>query len=226
MRTPVLIINLKNYIEISGNNVLLIAEAAESVAKDLSVEIAVVPPIPSLALVSAKLTIPVLSQHVDSANVGSTTGYIVPELLKSWNVGGSLVNHSERRVSFGDLNQIIVRMKKIGLISVVCADTPEEVSQIAEFEPDFIAIEPHELIGSGISVSKAKPEVVSESIEAVKRVNSDVKVICGAGVVDGEDVVAALKLGAVGVLVASSIVKSLDWKKKITELAIPLLDQY
>ena len=226
MQTPILIINLKNYIEISGNNVLLLCKAAESVAKELSVEIAVVPPIPSLGMVSSKLAIPVLSQHIDSANVGSTTGYIVPELLKSWNVVGSLVNHSERRVSFDDLNQIIVRMKKVDLTSVVCADTPKEVSQIAKFNPDFIAIEPHELIGSGIAVSKAKPEVVSESIEAAKLVNSDVKIICGAGVVDGEDVVAALKLGAEGVLVASSIVKSSDWKKKITELAKPLLNQY
>lgn len=224
MQTPILIINLKNYIEISGNNAFLLAKAAENVAKDLSVEIAVVPPIPFLGMISTKISIPVLSQHIDSFNTGSTTGHIIPELLKSLNVTGSLVNHSEKRISFDDLNQIIIRMKEVGLTSIVCADTPKEVSQIVEFNPDFIAIEPHELIGSGIAVSKAKPEVITESIDAAKKINSNVKIICGAGVVNSEDVAAALKLGATGVLVASSIVKSSDWKNKISELAKPLID--
>lgn len=224
MQTPILIINLKNYIEISGNNAFLLAKAAEDVAKKFSVEIAVVPPIPFLGMISTKISIPVLSQHIDSFNTGSTTGHIIPELLKSLNVTGSLVNHSEKRISFDDLNQIIIRMKEVGLTSIVCADTPKEVSQIVEFNPDFIAIEPHELIGSGIAVSKAKPEVITESIDAAKKINSNVKIICGAGVVNSEDVAAALKLGATGVLVASSIVKSSDWKNKISELAKPLID--
>lgn len=224
MQTPILIINLKNYIEISGNNALLLSKAAEDVAKDLSVEIAVVPPIPFLGMISTKISIPVLSQHIDQFNTGSTTGHIIPELLKSLNVTGSLINHSEKRISFDDLNQIIIRMKEVGLVSIVCADTPQEVSQIAKFNPDFIAIEPHELIGSGIAVSKAKPEVITESINAVKQVNSNIKIICGAGVVNREDVTQVLKLGATGVLVASSIVKSSDWTNKISELAKPLLE--
>jgi triosephosphate isomerase len=51
---------------------------------------------------------------------------------------------------------------------------------------------------------------------------TQVKVICGAGMVAGEDVEAALKLGAVGVLVAGGIVKASDWRTKIIELATPL----
>ena len=223
MRTPLLIINEKNYLEVSGDNALNLAKAAESVAIDLGVEIVVAPPIPFLGIVAGNVSIPVLSQHTDSFKPGSVTGSIIPELVKSLNVSGSIVNHSEKRVQFEELNQIIPRLRDVGLISVICAGTSEEVSRIAALQPDFIAIEPPELIGSGIAVSKAKPEVVSSSVKAAQRVNSNVKVICGAGVVEPEDVAASSKLGAFGVLVASGIVKAPNWKKKILELAKPLV---
>ena len=223
MRTPLLIINEKNYLEVSGDNALNLAKAAESVATHLGVEIVVAPPIPFLGIVAENVSIPVLSQHTDSFKPGSVTGSIIPELVKSLNVSGSIVNHSEHRVQFEELNQIIPRLRDVGLISVICAGTSEEVSRIATLQPDFIAIEPPELIGSGIAVSKAKPEVVSSSVKAAQRVNSKVKVICGAGVVEPKDVAASLKLGAFGVLVASGIVKASNWKKKISELAKPLV---
>lgn len=219
MQTPVLIINEKNYLEVSGDRALKLAKAAEAVAGELGVAVAVAPPLPSLGLVAGAISIPVLAQHIDAANPGSSTGAIVPELVKSLGAIGSLVNHSEKRVPFDVLKQTVIRLKEVGLVSVVCAKSPEEVSRIAVVRPDFIAIEPPELIGSGIAVSKAKPEVVSDSVEAARQVDSNVRVICGAGIVTGEDVDAALKLGSVGVLVASGIVKASDWRAKITELA-------
>ncbi len=219
MQTPVLIINEKNYLEVSGDRALKLAKAAEAVAGELGVAVAVAPPLPSLGLVAGAISISVLAQHIDAANPGSSTGAIVPELVKSLGAIGSLVNHSEKRVPFDVLKQTVIRLKEVGLVSVVCAKSPEEVSRIAAVRPDFIAIEPPELIGSGIAVSKAKPEVVSDSVEAARQVDSNVRVICGAGIVTGEDVDAALKLGSVGVLVASGIVKASDWRAKITELA-------
>ncbi|MFQ6134255.1 MAG: triose-phosphate isomerase [Nitrososphaerales archaeon] len=222
MQTPVLIINEKNYLEVSGDGALKLARAAEAVASELGVEVAVAPPLPSLGLVAGAVSIPVLAQHTDAAKAGSSTGSIVPELVKSLGAVGSLVNHSEKRVPFEVLKLTVLRLKEAGLVSVVCAKTPEEVSRIAAVGPDFIAIEPPELIGSGIAVSKAKPEVVSDSVEAARRVDPKVRVICGAGIVAGEDVDAALRLGSVGVLVASGIVKASDWRTKIIELVEPL----
>jgi triosephosphate isomerase len=219
LQTPVLIINEKNYLEVSRDRALKLAKDAEAVASKLGVTVAVAPPLPSLGLVARAISIPVLAQHVDAANTGSSTGAIVPELVKSLGAIGSLLNHSEKRVPYDVLKQTVIRMKEVGLVSVVCAKSPEEVSRIAVVRPDFIAIEPPELIGSGIAVSKAKPEVVSDSVEAARQVDSNVRVICGAGIVTGEDVDAALKLGSVGVLVASGIVKDSDWRVKITELA-------
>ncbi|MCD6235493.1 MAG: triose-phosphate isomerase, partial [Thaumarchaeota archaeon] len=89
----------------------------------------------------------------------------------------------------------------------------------AALGPDMIAIEPPELIGTGIPVSKAKPEVVSGAVEAVKRINTEVHVLCGAGISTGEDVARAIELGAEGVLLASAYVKAKDPKKVLSEMA-------
>ncbi|MGB7881588.1 MAG: triose-phosphate isomerase, partial [Nitrososphaeraceae archaeon] len=90
---------------------------------------------------------------------------------------------------------------------------------IATFNPDFIAIEPPELIGSGKAVSKENPSIITESISAVAEKSDSSKVICGAGIVDKVDVESALKLGAKGILVASGIIKAKSWYEKIHELA-------
>ncbi|MCL4437224.1 MAG: triose-phosphate isomerase [Thaumarchaeota archaeon] len=222
MRTPILIINMKNYTEVSGDQAVRLAKAAEEVAGELSVEIAVAPPLPSLGQVVQAVSIPVLAQHTDPAKEGSTTGAIVPEMVKALGAAGSLVNHSEKRLPFEVIGETVHRLKGIGLTAVVCAKTSDEVAQITGLGPDFVAIEPPELIGSGIAVSKAQPEIVSRAVEAARKVDHSVRVICGAGIVTGEDVASALKLGSVGVLVASGIVKAVDWQDKIRELALPL----
>ena len=79
---------------------------------------------------------------------------------------------------------------------------------VALSEPDMVAIEPPELIGSGRAVSKERPEVIIESVKRIRAVNAKVKILCGAGITTGEDVYAALKLGTQGVLVASGVVKA------------------
>jgi len=84
--------------------------------------------------------------------------------------------------------------------------------------PDFVAIEPPELIGSGIPVSKADPDIVLKSVEAVKRIAPDVGVLCGAGITHGEDLKAALDLGSQGVLLASGIIKAKDQRKALEDL--------
>jgi triosephosphate isomerase len=76
------------------------------------------------------------------------------------------------------------------------------------------------LIGTGVPVSKAKPEVVSGTVDLVRRVNLDVTILCGAGITRGEDVSAALKLGTRGVLVASGIVKAKDPYAVMLEFAM------
>ncbi len=105
------------------------------------------------------------------------------------------------------------------LLTLVCAETPSASAAVASLEPDVIAIEPPDLIGSGISVSKARPELITTSLKRIRRVSPTLRVLCGAGVTTSEDVSKALELGSEGVLVASSIVKSKDPSHLLGEMA-------
>ncbi len=154
--------------------------------------------------------IPVLAQHVDPVGYGSYTGHTLAEAIKSAGAIGSLVNHSEQRLELWAIDEIIKRLRALGLTQIVCSNNDDVSRAVAVFEPDFIAVEPPELIGGDISVSKAKPEIVSRSVEKVRGIAKRTKVLCGAGIKNSEDVSKAIQLGADGVLLASGIVKAKD----------------
>lgn len=212
-----LIINFKNYEEISGEATLELSKIAEKVSHETSCEIVLAPPIASLALVCRSVAIPVIAQHVDAASLGASTGFCVPKITKSFGAAGSLLNHSEHRIEQGAIEDLIGQMGELGMSSIVCARTPEEVRHISRLNPDFIAIEPPELIGSGKAVSKENPKIISDSVDAAR--GSKSKVICGAGITDKSDVARAIELGSRGILVASGVIKARSWRDKILELA-------
>jgi triosephosphate isomerase (TIM) len=215
-----LIINFKNYLEIAGEKGMELSKVSEQVSNDTGVDIIISPPQPALSQVCATVKTPVLSQHVDFSKPGSTTGFMVPEIVKSYGAVGSLINHSEHRIdSIDSIRELVSILKNLQMVSIVCVRTPEEAGTIANFNPDFIAIEPPELIGSGKAVSTENPSIVTKSISAVVERSDSSKVICGAGIVDKADVESALRLGAKGVLVASGIIKAKSWYDKIHELA-------
>jgi triosephosphate isomerase (TIM) len=221
-KIPILILNFKNYHEIEGQKGIELARSVQKVSESFggSIQLVVAPPQPALALVKQNVNIPVFAQHLDYAEAGSTTGYFIPEMARSFGAQGSLLNHSEHRIDKLDTVQGLVnRLRSLQMVSVVCARTPSEVSTLARFEPDYIAIEPPELIGSGRAVSKENPSIVTDSINAAAKMSQNARVICGAGITDANDVISALKLGAVGILVASGIIKATSWIDKITELA-------
>ena len=63
-----------------------------------------------------------------------------------------------------------------------------------------------------------RQEVITNTVELVRRVNPEVKVLTGAGISTGEDVKKALELGTVGVLLASGVTKAKDPEKAIKNL--------
>ena len=215
MKRP-LIINFKNYDEVSGDGAVRLAKAAQAVAKKLKVEIVVAPPQPALAMVARSVRMPVICQHVDNEKLGSSTGYFLPEIAKSYGAAGSLINHSEHRIEMKQIASLVERLRKLDMTSIVCAREPWEVMEVSVFQPDFIAIEPPELIGTGRAVSKENPAIITRSIEAA---GSRSKVICGAGITGRGDVAKAMELGSHGILVASGIIKARSWPAKIAELA-------
>ena len=218
-----LVINCKNYMEVAGDRIVRFVETAEKVSKRYNVEIAVAPPQHLIGAVAGRggssSSIPILAQHVDESGIGSTTGFVVPEMLKESGVSGSLINHSEHRIPDAAVQRLVQRMRGLGMISIVCVRDVAEAGRYAGFNPDYIAIEPPELIGSGRAISKERPEMITDAGDAIAGVGSQAGLLCGAGIISGADVARAVELGAKGVLVASGIVKAADWDGIISEFA-------
>lgn len=210
---------MKTYIEGTGKKALELAEKAEKVSYDTNICIGLAPQYVDIAPLAKAVSLPIFAQHIDSIKPGSFTGYVLPEAVKEAGAVGTLINHSERSLKLAEIDATIRKAKALDLVSVVCTNNSNVSVSAATLNPDFIAIEPPELIGTGIPVSKAKPQIITEILKLVKKVNSKVIILCGAGITKGEDVVAALKLGTKGVLVASGIVKAKEPYKVLFEFA-------
>jgi len=216
---PLIALNFKTYAQAFGESSIRLAKIAEEVSEQFGVTIAVAPPMIDLARVVAEVEIPVFAQHVDPYKPGSHTGSIIAEDVKAAGAVGSLVNHSEHRLRLADIGMVLERLRENDLISLLCTDTVETTKAGAALSPDMLAIEPPELIGTGIPVSKAKPEVVRGAVQAVQKINPKVHVLCGAGISTGDDVARAIELGAEGVLLASAYVKAKDPKMVLIDMA-------
>ena len=216
------IINCKNYEEIPGEKIIKFVKTAEKIAKKFKIKIAVCPPQHLIGVV-ANSSIPIFAQHVDDSKIGSTTGFMIPELLKKSKIKGSLINHSEHRITSQEISKLIKKLKELKMISIVCVKDIAEAKKYAKLNPNYIAIEPPELIGSGRAVSTEKPELISKAVVAVKSAKNNTKLLCGAGIVSGEDVQKASELGSKGILVASGIIKAQSWEKIISEFAKALV---
>ncbi len=222
MKVPVLAINFKAYPSAFGKKALEIAKAAEKVAIEYGVEVIVIPPATELRQIAESVSIPVFAQHADPYEFGAYTGWLPVAALKEMNVKGVLVNHSEHRLRLDEIVAVVELAKKYGLETLVCADTPLAAAGVAVLRPTAIAVEPPELIGTGIAVSKAKPEVITSTVAKVREVNKDVIILTGAGISTAEDVEAAIRLGTAGVLVASAIMKASSPEKVINDMAAAL----
>jgi triosephosphate isomerase len=219
LKLPIIIVNYKTYSEATGKKAVELSKIAEQVSMETGVNVAVSPQLADLASVCNAVSIPVFAQHIDPIIPGSSTGHVLLESVKEAGAIGTLINHSERRLKLCDIETIIARTREAGMVSVVCTNNAAVSEAAAALKPDIVSLEPPELIGTGIPVSKSKPEVVTETVTLVKHVNPCVVTLCGAGITKGEDVAAALKLGTMGVLVASGIVKAKDPHKVIMEFA-------
>jgi triosephosphate isomerase (TIM) len=208
LEPPLIIVNFKTYLESTGKRAVELAKQAEKASKETGVCIIVAPQFADLAAIAKAVEIPVFAQHLDPIKPGNSTGHILAESIMEAGAVGTLINHSERQMRLIDIDATITLAREKGLISCVCVNNPNVSAAVAALRPDVVSIEPPELIGTGIPVSKAKPEVVTDTIMHVHKVDANVPVLCGAGISSGEDVSVALKLGSMGVLVASGIVKA------------------
>ena len=215
-----LVINLKSYIETIGKRGLELLEAAEKVSEEYNIDIGIAPQFTDIYLLSRNAKrVKIFAQHIDPIEPGAYTGYILPEAVKEAGAVGTLINHSEKPMKIIDIERAINIAKRLGLITIVCANDNIVGAAVAKFNPDYVAVEPPELIGTGISVSTARPEIVINSVKMIKEINPNVKVLVGAGISNKEDVKKALEFGAEGVLLSSAVTKANNFYEKIKELA-------
>lgn len=219
LKKPAIVVNFKTYQEASGRAALELAKLCEQVASQTGASIIVAPPVLDLALVAASVRIPVFAQHLDSVPSGSTTGHITVENAKASGAQGTLVNHSERRIKVAEIHDIIDRSRGASLATIVCTNNLAVSKACAAMEPDFVAIEPPELIGGDISVTTANPRIVSDTVKSIRTISGRVGVLCGAGIKNGKDVTKAIELGTDGVLLASGVVKAKDRRAVLVDLA-------
>ena len=218
IETPVIVLNGKAYTESVGEKGFELAEICEEVAVETGVNIAICPQQVELAMIASVVNIPCFAQHVDAVEPGSHTGFITLESVKEAGAAGSLVNHSEHRLKIAEIDFIIKKAASLDLLMIVCTNNIAVSRAVAELKPYAIAIEPPELIGTGQAVSKVDPGIVENTVKEVKQVDEESIVLCGAGVTNGEDVRAAIELGADGVLLASGVVKAKDPKAALLDL--------
>lgn len=222
MNTPIVILNYKTYLESSGENALELARALKSASEESGITMVAAPQAADIYRIQDQISLPIFAQHIDPITPGGHTGSNLIETLIEAGISGSLINHSENRMKLADIDEVIQLCKQNDIESCVCTNNIASSKAIATFSPDAVAVEPPELIGTGIPVSQAQPEVVEDSVKGVKSINKKIKVLCGAGISTGDDMKAAMDLGADGVLLASGIVKAENPKEALLDLVSKL----
>ncbi len=214
-----LFINFKTYEQGSGGKALELVKILDGVANETQAKIIPVVQAADVkeAVQSSRLEIWV--QHVDAVGFGPHTGAVLPEAVFEDGAGGTFLNHSEKKFSdFESLSAAHKRAFEVGLKTLIFASSLEELSKVCLLKPTYVAYEPPQFIGSSTtSVVSAEPDVILKAVEIAK--SHELPLVVGAGVHSGEDVKKALQLGAVGVAVATDIVKAEDPRKELLELA-------
>ena len=218
---PLIVVNFKTYATAMGQKAVELAQAMERASNDHVRMVAVVSAFDLHAVKLAAPTLEVWSQHLDPVGQGSFTGWLQPENAIERGAVGTIINHAEHKVDIEHVQDLMQQLPDTFPICACAADV-EEAHRLAELGPTFIAVEPPELIGGDISVTTADPAIVSDTVAAVQNINSNVRVLCGAGVKDGNDVRTAVELGAHGVLLASGVTKASDVDAVLADLVAGL----
>ena len=218
---PLIVVNFKTYATAMGQKAVQLAQAMERASREHVRMVAVVSAFDLHAVKQAAPSLEVWSQHLDPVGQGSFTGWLQPDNAIERGTQGTIINHAEHKVEIDHVQKLMQQLPDNFPICACAADV-KEAHHLAELGPTFIAVEPPELIGGDISVTTADPAIVSDTVNAVRNINPDVRVLCGAGVKDGQDVKTAVELGAHGVLLASGVTKAADVDAVLADLVAGL----
>ncbi|HUX39891.1 MAG TPA: triose-phosphate isomerase [Rectinemataceae bacterium] len=216
IRAPFFEIGPKAYLY--GQASLDLALEADRLCEEYDVDIIYTPQCVDIRMIAeATNRLLVFAQHMDPLRIGKGIGSVLPEAIKAAGARGVLLNHSEKKMTLGDLRTAIARADEVGLATLVCADNLAEARAIAQFEPDIILAEPPELIGTRNGSVESR-SYVREINEAIRNINPGISVLHGAGIYSAKDVEAIIGLGAEGTGCTSGIVKAEDPTRSMREM--------
>lgn len=214
VKKPFFIVNPKSYLY--GDNAVKLAKIADKMAAKYHLDCLFTGQLIDLPRIKAATNhLIITAQHMDPLRPGRGMGHVLPEALKAAGVAAVVLNHAEKPLEIGALDKTLARAKELGLMTIVCSDTPEESRAIATLHPTMMICEPTSLIGTG---STSNDEYIKTTNEAVRSVDSNILIMQAAGVSTGEDVKKVLRLGADGTGGTSGIIKAPDWQEKLAEM--------
>lgn len=204
---PIVVINLKTYQQ--GKEVIKLVRKIEKVDKKIILGVQAT----DIFEIKKVVKNPVFAEHVDFQEKGRNTGFILPEAVKVDGAKGVFLNHSEHKLKFRILKKTSKRCREVGLKTLIFADSLREAKKIKKLKPDYLVIEPPELVAGKKSISKAKPGLINQVSDKLKY-----NFLVGAGIHNNEDVEIAMELGASGIAISSSITKAKNPEKNLKEL--------
>ena len=207
-----------------GDTLLEIAKGLDELSEKYGVDVILdVPDTEIYNIAHNTKRIHVYSQHMDSLPVGKGMGKTLPEAVKAAGAVGVMLNHAERKLTLEEIELAIKRADELGLATMVCADSVEEVKAIAKLGPNILVAEPTELIGTGKPADK---EYVDEVIKVIREINPDIKPFPSAGISKGQDCYNIIKAGASASGCSSAIAKAENPLKLAEEMIAAVRKAY
>ena len=203
-----------------GNRMLKLAQEIDRIAYKYDLDVIVTPQYADIRLLAENTQyIHVYAQHMDPLYPGRGLGSVLPEAVKEAGAVGVMLNHAEKKLTLEEVKTAIARADEVGLASIVCADSVEEIRQIAMMGPNLIVAEPTELIGTGVASDMG---YVRDTIAAVAAINPDIMVLQGAGISGPEDVANVIRAGALATGCTSGVMKAKDPEAAAEEMLYTL----
>ena len=205
---------------IYGEEMLKLAKVIDKTAMKYDVDVILTPQYTDIKLLADNTErIFIFAQHMDYLKPGRGLGSVLPEAVKAAGAKGVMLNHAEKPLTMDVVEKTIRRAEEVGLATIVCADTVEDVKTIAKMGPDMIVAEPTELIGTGTT---SDSNYVIDTINTVKEINENIMVLQGAGISNGQDVYNTIKLGAQATGSTSGVLKADDPYAMVEEMLFNL----
>ena len=191
-----------------GERMLRLAKAVDEIAAEYDLDVIITPQYADIRMIAENTShIHVYAQHMDYLRPGRGLGSVLPESIKQAGAVGVLLNHAEKKLTLDEIEKTIARADEVGLATIVCADSVQEIEAVAKLSPNLIVAEPTELIGTGVTSDMG---YVRDTIEAVRRINPDIMVLQGAGISTPDDVARVIRAGALATGCTSGVMRAAD----------------